>query len=78
MQPVPSTGWRSLFKLEAYRLKLLKPPFSPKVLNILDEGIPRRQKRVLVTLLIAVVPSMSEEDIEVEILFSAKVARAGA
>ena len=78
MQPVPGTGWRSLFEPEAHRLKLLKPPFSSKILDVLDERVPRCQKRVLVTLLITVVPSMSEEAIEVKIFFSAKVARAGA
>ena len=78
MQPVPSTGWRSLFELEAHCLKLLEPPFSSKILYVLDERVPRCQKRVLVTLLITVVPSMSEEEIEIEVLFSAKVLRAGA
>ena len=77
MQPVPSTGWRSLFKLDAYRLKFLKPPFSSNVFDILDEGVRRRQKRVLITLLVTVVPSMSQEDIEIKFFFSAKVPRAG-
>ena len=78
MQPVPNTGWRSLFELEAHCLKLLEPPFASKILYVLNERVPRCLKRVLVTLLITVVPSMSEEDIEVKIFFSAKVARAGA
>ena len=77
MQTVPGTGWRSLFELEAYRLKLLKPPFSSNILDVLDERVPRCQKRVLVTLLVTMVPSMSKKDIEIEVLFSAKVARAG-
>ena len=77
MQPVPCTGWRSIFELEAYRLKLLKPPFSSKILDILDEGVSRCQKRVLVTLLVAIIPSMPKEGIEIEVFFSTEVTRAG-
>ena len=77
MQPVPSTGWRSLFKLDAYRFKFLKPSFTSKILDILDERVPRRQTRVLVTLLVPVVPSMLKASIEVKIFLSVKVLRAG-
>ena len=77
MQPVPSTGWRSPFEPEASCLKFLEPPFSSKILYVLDERVPRSQKRCFVTLLVAVVPSMSKEDIEIKIVFCAKVLRAG-
>ena len=77
MQPVPSTGWRSPFEPEACCLKFLEPPFSSKILYVLDERVPRSQKRCFVTLLVAIVPSMSKEDIEIKIFFSAKVLRAG-
>ncbi|MCY0725572.1 hypothetical protein OVW19_27935, partial [Klebsiella pneumoniae] len=77
MQPVPGTGWRSLFEPEACRLKFLEPPFSSKILYVLDERVPHSQKRGFVTLLVAVVPSMSQKDIEIKVFFSAKVLRAG-
>ena len=77
MQPVPCTGWRSLFKLDAYRFKFLKPSFSSKILDILDERVPRCQMRYLVTLLVVIIPSMPKEGMEMEVFLSAKVARAG-
>ena len=76
MQPVPCTGWRSLLKLGAHRFKFLEPSFSSKIIDVLDERFPRRQKRVLVTLFVTVVPSMSEKDIEIKVFFSARVLRA--
>ena len=76
MQPVPCTGRRSLFELEAVRIKFLKPSFSSKILDILDERVSRRQKRGFVTLLVAIVPSMLKESIEVKVFFSAEVPRA--
>ena len=65
------------FKLDAHRINFLKPSFSSKILDILDERVRRRQKQDLVTLLGTVVPSMLKESIEIEVFFSAKVLRAG-
>ena len=64
-----------LFKLEAYRFKFLQPSFSSNIFDILDERVPRCQKRVLITLLAALVPSMLKKSIEVKIFFYAKVPR---
>ena len=77
MQPVSCTGWRLLFKLEAYRLNFLEPRFSSKILYILDERVPHRQKRGLITLLVTVVASTLKESIEIKLFIIAKVLRAG-
>ena len=68
--------WNALLKLNAHRIKFLKPRFSSKILEVLDERVPRRQKRGLVTLLGTVALSMLKEIIEIEVFYTAKVFRA--
>ena len=66
-----------LFKIDGYYLNFLEPRFTPKSVEVLDERVRSRQKLILVTLLINVVPSMLQKSIEIKDFLSAEVARAG-
>ena len=64
------------FKPNTSCVKFLKPGFPPNAFNIVDKRVPGLQQRVFVSLVVAAIPSMLKEIIEVKVLFSAKVVRA--
>ena len=54
-----------LLKLIASCSKFVQPSLAANILNVADERILRLHQRNLVSLAVAVVPSMSEEGIDV-------------
>ena len=66
-----------LLKLIASCSKFVQPSLAANNINVADERIPRLHQRELASLVVAVVPSMSEEDIDVKFMFSAIIARTG-
>ena len=68
---------RLLFKLAARSIKFVQPRLAANILNVADERISRLHQRELVSLAVAVVPSMSDEDIDVKFMLSAIISRTG-
>ena len=66
---------RLLFKLAASSIKFVQPRLSTNSQNVGDKCAPRLHQRVRVFLLVEVEPSMSEKDIDVKFMFSAKIRR---
>ena len=64
-----------LLKLIASCSKFVQPSLAANNINVADERIPRLHQRELASLVVAVVPSMSEKDIDVVIVLSAIVLR---
>ena len=63
---LPSTVWLLLIKLIAICSNFVQPS-----VNVADKRITRLNKRDHVWLVVAVIPSMSEKDIDVKHMFSA-------
>ena len=66
MQPVPYTGWRLFLELDADLIMFLEPRLQKHAshiffIYILNKLVPHFQKRVLVTILVAVIPLMLTE-----------------
>ena len=64
-----------LLKLIASCSKFVQPSLAANNINVADERIPRLHQRELTSLVVAVVPSMSENDIDVKLIFSAMILR---
>ena len=75
MQFVSSTGNRLLFTLIASCIKFIEPGITTNVLDVGDKRVPRLRQRVFVSVVIAVIPSMSEEDVDVKTMLSAIIYR---
>ena len=75
MHFVSSTVLRLLLKLIASCIKFVEPGFMTNVVDVDDKRVPRLRQRKFVFISVAAVPSMSEKDIDVEILLSAIVFR---
>ena len=68
---------RLLLKLIASWSKSVQPSLAVNILNVADERISLLHQRELVSLAVAVVPSMSDEDIDVKFMLSAIISRTG-
>ena len=68
---------RLLLKLIASWSKSVQPSLAVNILNVADERISLLHQRELVSLAVAVVPSIAEEDIVVKLIFSAIISRTG-
>ena len=68
---------RILLKLIASCSQFVEPSLAANILNVADERISRLHQRELVSLAVAVVPSMSDEDIDVKFMLSAIISRTG-
>ena len=68
---------RLVFKSVASIIKFVQPRLSTNILNVADKRISRLHERELVSLSVAVAPSMFEENIDVEPMFSAIILRTG-
>ena len=66
VQFVLITSHRFLFKPFASCIKFVESGFMTNVIDIGDKQVPRLHQRELVSLSVAVVPSMSEKDIDVK------------
>ena len=66
-----------LFKPVASNIKVVQPRLSPNSQNVDDKCSPRLNQRELVSLSVAVVPSMSEKDIDIKFMLSAIIYRTG-
>ena len=57
--------------------KLVQPSVTANILNVADQRIPRLNQQGLASFVVDTVPSMSEKDIDVKLMFSAIILRDG-
>ena len=77
MQFVSSNGYRLLFKRAASCIKFVESGFMTNVIDVGDKRVPRLHQSDLVSLSVAVVPSMSGKNIDVKLMLSAIISRTG-
>ena len=75
MQFKESTGWRLLFKPIASCNKFVQPNLAANIFDDADKRVLRLHQRTFVSVVVAVVPSMSEKEIDVVLMLSAIIFR---
>ena len=75
MQFKLSTGWRLLFKPIESCNKFVQPSLLANIFDVADERVLRLRKRNFVSVAVAMVPSMSDKDIDVVLMLSVIVFR---
>ena len=66
-----------MFKPVASNNKFVQPSLTANILNVADKRIPRLHQRELVSLMIAVEPSMFKKIIDVDLMLSAIIYNSG-
>ena len=75
MQFVTCTDRSPLLKPIASQGQLVKPCIASNLLNVVDESVPCLDQRGTITFMVPALPSMLDERIDEELMFSAKVTR---
>ena len=75
MQFVSSTGYRLLLKFIASCIKFVESGFITNVLYVADKRVPRLRQREFVSVVVAMIPPMSEKGIDVILMLSAIISR---
>ena len=68
---------RLLFKYVASNINVVQPIHAASFLNVADERVPRLHQSEIVSLSVAVEPSMSEKDIDLKLMLSVIISRSG-
>ena len=75
VQSIPSISWRLLSKLIVSCIEFVQPSVTANIFNVADKRAPRLRQQNFVQVAVVVVPSMSEKDIDVKLMFSAITTR---